>query len=373
MPPPESRSEGRKEDRERSGRREPTFLRPDEWPGAGAFLEQAFIDSGLSKRSLLAAIRYEGGTNRLNGWFRGDPRPTPKTLAKVCPLLKLSYLEAIDRFGYYRELLRIFDDLVQLGDRWREEDGAFGKLLRSGPDPKAIRDSGVVYWRGRVITWGRKAIGFEPWDPRDDPSFEKRYTVGEWHEPMPQMERDTPDIVRDAVRATRSTVTVAPKPTAVAILLAVLAFERRGDRYRQGAVDYRFQLAKAADALVSEARRLRTRGAGRPRKIHPLLQRAMDTLDGSAILFNSRRPIAAEYIIAWAESVCEPYTQFARLAAFDIWGEAGGLPRAPSTATLKAVPGKTTSAKIAFPSVYTQLPQLFEATLPDIEQLTTYN
>ena len=188
---------------------------------------------------------------------------------------------------------------------------------------------------------------------------------------MPQMARNTPRIVRNAVKATRSTVTVAPKPTAVAILLAVLAFERRGDRFRHGSIDYRFLLAKAADSLVSETRRLRS-GAGRPRNMHPLLQRAIDTLDESTIPFNSRRPIAAEYIITWAESVCAPYTQFARLAAFDIWGEAGGLPRAAPTATLEAVPGATTTAQIAFPSVYTQMPQLFEAVLPEIERLTTY-
>jgi|HubBroStandDraft_2_1064218.scaffolds.fasta_scaffold06551_6 hypothetical protein len=368
MPPPESQPQGSQEEHQRIGRREPTFLRPDEWPTAGAFLEQAFIDSGLSKRSLLATIRYEGGTNRLNSWFRGDPLATPETLAKICPPLKLSYLETIDRFGYYRELLRIFDDLVQLGDRWRDDDQAFGQLLRPGPDPKTLRDSGVVYWHGHVITWGYERAGIEPFDPRDDPTFEKRYTIGEWREGMPRMSRNIPSIVRDAVRATRSTAVVVAKPTAVAILLAVLAFSRRGDSQRTGADEYRIDLARAADALVKASRVSR---AGRPRYLHSLLQRAMDTLDDSSIPFNSRRPIAAEYIIAWAESICEPYTRFARLAAFDFWGEAGA--RTPtSSAQVDAIPGETTSVTITPPTIYMQMPQLFEATLPEIEPLTTY-
>jgi hypothetical protein len=371
MPPPESEPI---DPRDRQGRREATFLRREEWPEAGAFLKQAFVDSGLSKRALLALIKYEGGTNRLNSWFRGDPLATPETLAKLCPHLELSYLEAIDRFGYYRELLQIFDDLVQLGERWREEDKAFGQLLRAGPDPTSLRDSGVVLWHGHVITWGKDALGFEPCDPREDPNFEKRYTVGEWHEGMPQMPRNTPEIVRNAVRATRSTAIVVPKPTAVALLLAVLAFERRGDRFRPGASEYRFELARAADALVKEtlSQRSQPRGAGRPRSLHWLLQRAIDTLDDSGIPFNSRRPIAAEYIIAWAESICEPYTLFARLAGFEIWGEAGGQPRAANTVTIEAVPGETTSAQIAWPLLYSQMPQLFTAALPEIEQLTTY-
>ena len=369
MPPPEIQPRESEEKRPRVGRREPTFLRPDEWPEAGAFLEQAFIASGLSKRSVLAAIHYEGGTNRLNSWFRGDPMATPETLARICPPLKLSYLETIDRFGYYRELLRIFDDLVQLGDRWRDEDQAFGQLLRPSPDPKTLRDSGVVYWHGRVITWGHEMAGVGPFDPREDPTFEKPYTVGEWREQMPQIPRNIPRIVRDAVHATRSTAVVVPKPTAIAIVLAVLAFSRRGDWQRQGADEYRIELARAADALVKASRVSR---AGRPRYLHSLLQRAMDTLDDSSIPFNSRRPIAAEYIIAWAESICEPYTRFARLAAFDLWGEAGG--RAPTDSVrVDARPGQTTSVTITPPTIYSQMPQLLEATLPEIEPLTTYN
>jgi hypothetical protein len=371
VPPPEIQPQQSQEDRQRIGRREPSFLTPDEWPEAGAFLEAAFIRSGLSKRSLLAAIRYEGGTNRLNSWFRGDPLASPETLAKICPPLKLSYLETIDRFGYYRELLRIFDALVQLGDRWLDEDQAFGQLLRPGPDPKTLRDSGVVYWHDRVITWDYEMAGVEPFCPCDDPAFVKRYTIGEWCERTPQLPRSMPRIVGNAVHATRSAAVVVPKPTAVAILLAVLAFSRRGDSQRQGADEYRIQLARAADALVKASRKSRTR-AGRPRYRHSLLQRAMDTLDDSSIPFNSRRPIAAEYIIAWAESICEPYTRFARLAAFDFWGEAGA--RTPTkSARLDAVPGETTAVTITPPSIYPEMPQLFEATLPEIEPLTTYN
>jgi len=376
MPPPDGELPGGPQPRERHGRREATFLLPHEWPEAGAFLEQAFVNSGLSKRSVLAQIEYEGGTNRLNSWFRGTSLPKPETLEKLCRAFRTSYLEAIDRYGYYHELLRIFDDLVQLGEQWLKEDDAYGVLLRRSPDPKSIRDSGVVYWRGRVITWGRDDVGFDAFDPLDDPAFEARYAVGAWYLPPPHFAPGTPEIVRNYATQSDERTIVVPRPMAIAILLAVLAFPRRGDIYKEASPQYRYDLAKAADALVKEARRQRVdlRAAGRPRNVHRFLQRASDTLDDSSLEFNSRRPIAAEYMMAWADSICEPYARYARLAAFELWGEAGGRPvGAPSNVVIKAVPGATTKTPISFdvPSVFAQMPQLTPAELPEIETLTT--
>ena len=115
----------------RAGLREPTHLARNEWAEAGAFLQSLVERSGISKRALLAAIGYVGGTNRLKSYYRGEILPTPETLRAICDAVKASYVEVADRFGYYREIIRILDDLVWLGAQWLDEDEARGGPLQS--------------------------------------------------------------------------------------------------------------------------------------------------------------------------------------------------------------------------------------------------
>ena len=316
--------------------------------------------SGLSKRAVLAAMGYVGGTNRLNSYYCGDRLPTPETLRAICGAAKASYVEAVDRFGYYREIIKILDDLVWLGARWLEDDGACGVVaLRVGEPLTALaslRGSGVAYWRDNPITWGKPT----PWpdrpgcDPRNDESFAKRYCVATWNDSMPTVPRNTPKIVREAVKNSRTTMTVIPKPIGVAIQLAVLAFPRRGDVYKEGAREYREALGREAHALVELAKtqRSRSRAVGRPKKIHAFLQRAIDLLDDPRLPFDFTRPMAAEYVVLWADAICQPFTHYARLAAFDYWGEAG--------------------SEISNVTPFVQLPQLRKAELLPIRALTNF-
>jgi hypothetical protein len=340
------------------GRREATFLPPEEWPEARAWLQSAVEHSRTPKRKVLLAMRYEGGTNRLNSYFRGPRLPTPATLQPICEAAHLSYVEAVDRFGYYREIIKIFDDLTWLGATWCEEDGARGGSRRGSSYLDSLRDTGVIYWRNHPITWGRDDPAVGNCDPRKDAAFAPRYCVAVRHEAKPRIPH----------------VSVVPKPIAVAILLGTLAFPMRGDVYKQGARQYRYELAKESDALVREAKRRRAelRSAGRPKSLHRFLERASIALDDSSLPFYSRRTIAAEYINAWASDICEPFAHYARLAAFDYWGEAGGRPWTSTTAPLKVAPEEKTRARISAPSVYTRMPQPRQADLPDIEMLTTY-
>ena len=344
----------------RSGRREATFLMPAEWAEAGAWLQSRVEESGVSKRGILAAMGYVGGTNRLNSYYRGDRLLKPKALRAICEAAKISYVEAVDRFGYYREIIKLLDDLTWLGERWLEEDDAWGQIALRLGEPltplASVRDTGVMHWHGNPITWGKPT----PWpdrpgcDPRDDPSFNKRYCIATWRDAMPRVARGTPKIVREAVKHTRTTVTVAPKPIGVAIQLAVLAFPRRGDVYKENAREYREELGREAHALVNLAKSQRSemRTAGRPKKLPPFLQRASDALDDSRLPFDLKRPMAAEYVVAWADAICQPFTHYARLAAFEYWGEAGST--------------------ISNVTAFVQLPQLRKAELLPIDTLTTY-
>jgi len=344
----------------RSGRREPTHLTPEEWPEAGAWLRDLVEKSGTSKRSVLAAMGYVGGTNRLNSYYSGKRLPKPETLRAICSAANLSYVEVVGRFGFYREIIQIFDDLVWLGECWMQEDGAFGRptIRLDGVKTSfvdSIHSTGVLRWKGQPITWGEPAplLVATPCDPREDPSFNKRYCLGSWVE-QTHGPRNTPRIVRDAMREANSSTTIVPKPIGVAILLAALAFPRRGDIYKDGARDYRERLGREAHglAIAAKTRRSEKRVAGRPRKLHNLLQRACDVLDDPRFPFDLKRPMAGEYIVAWADSICQLYTHYARLAAFEFWGEAG--------------------SEMSNVTPFVELPQHRKAELPEIEGLTTY-
>jgi hypothetical protein len=310
---------------------------------------------------VLAAMGYVGGTNRLNSYYRGERLPKPGTLRAICGAANLSYVEIVARFGYYREIIRIFDDLVWLGECWMQEDGAFGRATIRLDGVKAscvdsIHSNGVLYWKGQPITWGRPSplLATPGCDPREDPLFSKRYCIGLWEDQMPSMPRGTPKIVRDAMRDSKSSTIIVPKPIGVSIFLAALAFPRRGDIYKDGARQYREELGRESHglAITAKTRRSETRVAGRPKRLHTLLQRASDVLDDPHLPFDLKRPMAGEYVVAWIDRICQPFTHYARLAAFELWGEAG--------------------SEMSNVTPFMQMPRLRKAELPEIATLTTY-
>ena len=266
----------------------------------------------MSKRSVLAAMGYVGGTNRLNSYYRGDRLPSTRTLLAICGAIHASYVEVVDRFGYYHEIIKILDDLVWLGARWLEEDEARGESLGSpGAEISrvdSLRGTGILYWKDEPITWGQPI----PWsdkpglDPRNVPEFMNRYFIGSYlqleHRAVRMkfapiefvpgctfstsapltLDRVDPSLERETVVVPEHTwVTVVPKAIGLAILLGVLAFPRRGDVYKEGVRQYRESLGREAHNLVSVAktRRAEVKAPGRPRKLHTYLQRACDILD----------------------------------------------------------------------------------------------
>jgi|SRR5580698_337169 hypothetical protein len=377
----------------------------EEWPVAGKWLKDSV---GLKPSELLgrmAELGFATSSNRLRSYFSGKRLPEPSTLQAICEAAHLSYVEAVDRFGYYREIVKIFDDLVWLGGRWLEADdargGTVGPLGADVSHLDSVRDTGVIYWKGEPITWGAQL----PWrdrpglDPRGIPEFVSRYIDVGWRQLEHQaavvefapieivpggtfsmklpyrLEDVDPSLKRESIHVPeRNPHATLPKPIAVAILLATLAFPLRGDGYKEGAPEYRYDLGNAANGLVKEAKRLREdiRAAGRPRGLHPLLQRACDELDDRRIPFNYRRPVAAEYAVIWANAICKPFTEHARLAAFEFWGEAGGHSWSTDVVQLYRPPGTPMDVRIPRPSPFAMQPQSQPADLVAIEELTTY-
>jgi hypothetical protein len=344
-------------------------------------------------------------SNRLATYFKGERLPEPATLEAICEAAELSYVEAVDRFGYYREIVRAFDDLVWLGAQWLEEDNARGgtvdpsgeQITRLG----SLRDTAVLYWKDEPITWGRTL----PWsdkpgiDPLSNAGFTRRYIIGAWRElehqnvqvELPpievvpggsfsltvprELERVESSLKQKGLIVPDHTEFMAmPKPIGIAIILATLAFPLRGDCYKEGVPEYRYGLAKAADDMARQARlrRRESRAAGRPKSLHPLLQRTCDALDDRSIPFNYRRPVAAEYVLIWSDTICRRFTHFARLAAFDFWGEAGGHAWTTAIVPQYNAFGKATPVRIPRPSTFTMMPQARVADLPEISTLTTY-
>src|ERR1700688_2283186 len=385
------------EERARQGARDPTYLPREEWAKAGTWLEEAWRDrnrsSGLSKRSVLAAIEYEGGTNRLNSYFSGARPPRPKTLRGLCKILGLSYVEAVARYGYHREFISFLGDLVWLGEQWLEEDDSRGGTLGRDGKPasrlRSLRDTGVLHWIGQPTVTDGKTVSHvqlcydsegapwkaEPLDPLQAARFLSRYVVGSWEEaehqvlrvefpPIEFKEGATVSLVLDpsksikqeivVVPAAESAPIVLPQPVALAIMLAVLIFPRRGDLYKDEAPEYPLNLYASADALLEEAeqRRADTVTVGRQRHLHPLLKRALEALGDGMLSFDARRVVAAEHAIAWAQALCTPFTDYAQLAAFELLGEVGS-----------SVSTRTASS---------DMPQRRKAKLPPIETLTTY-
>ena len=374
--------------RDRWGLQEPTFLERTEWPEAGAWLEAGVRQSGKSDSEIVALMDLDRGPDRLRNYYRGEHLPTPNTMRAICDAAGLSYVEAVDRFGYYREIVTIFDDLVWLGARWLEEDDARGGTLAQNGERAShldsLRDTGVIYWDGKPISA----------DVLESRKFLNRYCFGVWHMPEREVEHveypwveqegssgilvpdmSQPPISRKKyVEPPRLVRTFVPKPIAVAILLATLAFPLRGDGYKEGTPKYRYDLGKAADGLVREARRLRMelRAVGRPKASIRCYSALATPSTIRRIPFNYRRPVAAEYFIIWADAICDRFTHYARLAAFDFWGEAGG-----HSWTIAVVPQYTafgTASAVAMPrpSPFAMLPQARLADLPEINVFTTY-
>ncbi len=341
--------------------------------GFSAWLDGERRTRGLSKSALGTALGSgyvaDGGSSSVNRYLEKGAIPRPETMRRLNEPLRIPWLEVVARAGYYRELVRIFDNLVWLGERWLEEDDARGGTLnRDGSKATrllSLRDTGVLHWHGKPLTGNLLK----------NPEFLNRYCVGWCHAPQREIERveypwveqegsngvlvpdmSQPPIKREKVlEPRRSSPVMLPKPIALVIALIVLIFPRRGDVYKEEALAYARALYPATDAMIREAelRRAESKAVGRPKRLHSFLQGVSDVLGDPELAFDARRFIAAEHAAVWALAICRPFTDYVRLAALRRPAEAG--------APLSSLPA------------FIGLPAHYSAELPPIETLTTYS
>ncbi len=250
-------------------------------------------------------------------WTKTGPKvtlPAPATLRKLCKLLGLAWTEAFANAGYYRELLQALADLADLGSKWLEGDRSSGLILES------------------VRTEQASPIGPVPLGAAlERPEFAERYIVGFWEEGP----HDPPEItfndqaneteieymkewVRQDAAQTQRIRTIAPKPLAIAILIATVGFPRRGDLYKNASSGYAAELLKHSTWLIDLAQE-----QSKLQSLPPLLQKADDALKDRLLTLELKRVIAAEYTVAWASRVSTLYTHTARLGAMRRFGVAG--------------------------------------------------
>lgn len=264
--------------------------------------------------------------------------PTPETLRTICDTMNISWAEAFAIAGFFGELLEALADLASLGAAWAKNDGAMNL--------SDFRSLGIIRFGEQNPLETLQA----------DPALQPRYVVGSWQEVEMEtvisstdasgraLSEDEMQMLESLARSPRHpSIVIVPKPTAAALLVATAGFPRRGDIYRDGASSYAANVLASITAMIASAQA----AARYRRKLPPMLASARTVLADKSIPFELRRPVAAEYVVAWADSVCQPFTHYGRLAAFEFFGETGS-----SLSTM---------------SPYIQLPQIRMATLPDLE------
>jgi transcriptional regulator with XRE-family HTH domain len=264
--------------------------------------------------------------------------PAPDTLRKICAELGIPWTVGFVNAGYYRQILELLVGLVELGFSWINEDGGF-------PDESAersFRSMGITRIGGKVV-----------WDALLEPHYGARYIQGEIVEPPlptePEFDENIPLEVRQRFEAdsreTKSWAYVVPKPMALALLIVAAGFPRRGDVWKNGVNVYAAHLLEASMPLIERAESVRTK------KLSGHILRADRSLQDTSLSLDSRRLVAAEHLIAWADDVCQGYTHYARLASMYLFGVAGSTEEAMT------------------PEAW--LPHIRQAKLPDVDSFRT--
>jgi hypothetical protein len=246
------------------------------------WLEAERLRTGTPKVALAQEFDEEG-TTRINRILSGKLLPLPDTLRRICAVMGVPWFEAFAMAGYYKPILQLLASLVTLGAEWAEQDGAHPLLGDTD-----FRFTGV-------LKIGNEYIGQALTNER----LSSRYIVGSYN--------FDGEIHR----------TVVPKPLGIALLVAAAGFPRRGDVYKDGISSY------AAEALSAATGIIQLLDGRSETSLPPLLVCADELLRNNSVPFGVRRVASSEYVTQWCDDVCNPFTHFARLAAFARWGEAG--------------------------------------------------
>jgi hypothetical protein len=109
---------------------------------------------------------------------------------------------------------------------------------------------------------------------------------------------------------------------ACAIVVAIGLFPRRGDVLNAGAQQFAHDLSLNASEMLRRAEIARVpMQVGAQRRE---FERAAEILPLRSYSGDVRLAISAEHVQSWANSICEPYANFARLSLYSAGGQISG-------------------------------------------------
>lgn len=240
---------------------------------------------GLSRRHVAEQLGsgYRNAT-RVKQYFEQQIVAGPKILARLAVAVGISPIDALWNAGHHGAVLDYLDRLYRLGWSWAHADRV-----------AVHQDSGADF----MLRYAD--AGFpEGGDLREPPpNLAHRYHLATVYNVEGQVFR---------------TVSL-PKPMAVAILLAVALFPRRGDELYPASTPFCEQLSFIASSMIPAADTARV-----PPQVRSAFKKPLN--DAEAVwkyrfYGNMRLAVIAEYIHAWCDFVCRDYANYARLALYE--------------------------------------------------------
>jgi len=278
----------------------------EKWPLAPitVWLREIVHQSGMPKKSLAREALGHSSAAYLRQLLKGKALPTASTVRKIAEAADTPahiVLAALAHGGYADEIVDYVAALQRVGI-------ILCKQARVEIDPtQGVKDAWVAGYSASIA--GR------PHRPPRRQLSPVAFSIS----PL-TMESD----------ATRlAGFIVLPKPTALAIELAIMAFPRRGDIVSIGSSNVQKMIETFARPWTQDAVNKIIHGQNERLVLPMLLREARAILRARTVTVNSRRDIAAEFIQAWADSICSAYSDIARQKFYVRIGATGEVTEDP--------------------------------------------
>lgn len=249
------------------------------------WLDEERQRKGLSLRDVAQSLgRGYRNASRVGLYFSQRIVAGPDMLQRLAKAVGVSPIDALWNAGHHGAVLEYLDKLYRLGWWWAHQDRV-----------AILQDTGADF----MLPYAD--LGFpDGGDLRiPPPTLAPRYHLATVYKLKGE------GIFR---------VVSLPKPMAVAILLAVALFPRRGDKVRAETTQFYEQLSLVASDMMPAAEMARVppnQGVGFRKPLK-------DAEDVWELRFYGRTRLAiiGEYVQTWCDFVCRDYTDYARLALY---------------------------------------------------------
>ena len=248
------------------------------------WLDEERERQGLSLRDVARELGpgYRNAT-RIGQYFHQRIVAGPDMLARLAVAVKVSPIDALWNAGHHGAVLDYLLKLYRLGWSWARADNV------------AIeRDTGANFYAQYAD------VGF----PND----------GDLRIPPPNLADRYPLATVYNLAGIYRVVSL-PIPMALAILLAVLLFPRRGEKLRPGITQLYEQLSFIASQMMPAAELARV-----PSQVSVAMKKPLKEAEAiweRRFYGQMRLAIIGEYIHAWCDSICRDYADYARVALYE--------------------------------------------------------